>query len=75
MNGQRLLMKEKFMKITSITFGLLLAMTTTTSLRAQVSAFTYQGRLNLNGTPATGHYDFMFRLVNDPTNNTRLSES
>src|SRR6266446_1134299 len=37
---------------------------------AQGSAFTYQGRLNLNGAPANGYYDFMFRLLNDPTNGT-----
>ncbi len=56
------------MKSARIVLGLLLAVTTTAPLRAQVSAFTYQGRLNLNGTPANGHYDFMFRLLNDPTN-------
>lgn len=37
-----------------------------TESRAQVSAFTYQGRLNANGGPATGVYDFMFRLMTDP---------
>jgi hypothetical protein len=56
------------MKITQILAGLLLATTAATPLRAQVSAFTYQGRLNLNGAPANGYYDFMFRLLNDPTN-------
>ena len=56
------------MKITRITLGLLLAVTAAAPLHAQVSAFTYQGRLNLNGAPANGHYDFMFRLLNDPTN-------
>jgi hypothetical protein len=55
------------MKRTQITLGLLLILTAA-PLRAQVSAFTYQGRLNLNGAPANGHYDFMFRLLNDPTN-------
>jgi hypothetical protein len=37
---------------------------------AQSAAFTYQGRLEFNGTPATGLYDFMFRLMNAPTNGT-----
>src|SRR6266581_1722171 len=37
---------------------------------AQGSAFTYQGRLNLNGAQANGYYDFMFRLLDDPTNGT-----
>ncbi len=30
------------------------------SARAQGTAFTYQGRLNLNGTPANGSYDVRF---------------
>jgi len=57
------------MKRIQITLCLLLAITVATPLRAQVSsAFTYQGRLDLNGAPANGHYDFMFRLLNEPTN-------
>jgi trimeric autotransporter adhesin len=40
-----------------------------TAALAQTSVFTYQGRLNdKNGAPANGSYDFMFRLLNDPTN-------
>lgn len=57
MNGQPSRPKGQFMKITQITVGLLLAMTTAAPLRAQISAFTYQGRLNLNGAPADGIYD------------------
>ena len=38
-------------------------MTAVTSLRAQISVFTYQGRLDLNGAPVNGRYDFMFRLT------------
>ncbi|MDB6111623.1 MAG: hypothetical protein JWR69_3373 [Pedosphaera sp.] len=34
----------------------------TTSLYAQTSAFTYQGRLNDQGAPATGSYDLQFGL-------------
>src|SRR4051794_17165460 len=37
---------------------------------AQISAFTYQGKLDVNGAPANGHYDFNFRLLDDPTNGT-----
>jgi len=29
---------------------------------AQSTAFTYQGRLNIGGSPANGNYDFMFTL-------------
>jgi hypothetical protein len=39
-----------------------------TSGFAQISAFTYQGQLNVGGVPANGLYDFNFRLLNDPTN-------
>ncbi len=56
------------MKRITLTFTLFLAMAVATPLHAQVSAFTYQGRLDLNGAPANGYYDFMFRLLNDPTN-------
>jgi hypothetical protein len=38
--------------------------------RAQGTAFTYQGQLNDNGAPATGIYDFQFRLALDPLGNT-----
>lgn len=36
------------------------------SLFAQGTAFTYQGRLNNNGSPVNGNYDFLFALYNDP---------
>jgi trimeric autotransporter adhesin len=36
---------------------------------AQGTAFTYQGRLNGNGSPASGTYDFRFRLATDPLAN------
>src|SRR5262245_16110378 len=36
---------------------------------AQGTAFTYQGRLNLNGSPANGTYEFRYELHNDPTTN------
>lgn len=44
-----------------------------TPLRAQTSAFTYQGSLRQDGQPATGIYDFMFRLLDAPTNGTSAS--
>lgn len=56
------------MKRITLTFTLFLVSVAATLLHAQISAFTYQGRLELNGTPANGSYDFMFRLLNDPTN-------
>lgn len=43
-----------------------------TSLWAQSSAFTYQGRLNANGNLANGTYDFRFRLAADAAGNSFL---
>ena len=43
----------------------------TQPLHAQGTAFTYQGRLNNNGSPATGSYDLIFTLydANQPGGN------
>jgi hypothetical protein len=41
-----------------------------TSLFAQTTAFTYQGRLNSSGAPANGNYDFTFSLYNNAATNT-----
>ena len=47
-------------------FSLLLSvcvlLLTINSAPAQTSAFTYQGKLADNGNPATGNYDFEFKL-------------
>ena len=44
---------------------------TSQPLLAQGTAFTYQGRLNNNSSPATGSYDLKFTLydANQPVNN------
>jgi hypothetical protein len=42
---------------------------------AQVTAFTYQGRLNNGGSPASGLYDFRFKLYVDPYGNTQVGSS
>jgi hypothetical protein len=34
------------------------------TLRAQGTGFTYQGRLNVNGSPVSGNYDLSFNLYN-----------
>src|SRR5205807_10428392 len=39
------------------------------TVQAQGTAFTYQGRLNDTGSPANGSYDFPFRLASDPLGN------
>ena len=54
------------MKTTVKLLALALILSTLNSLLptlfAQGTAFTYQGRLNLNGTPASGSYDLTFAL-------------
>ena len=42
---------------------------------AQGTAFTYQGRLNAAGSPASGTYDFRFKLYYDPLGNTQAGNS
>lgn len=39
---------------------------------AQTSSFTYQGKLTEGGTPATGPYDFVFRLYDAPSGGTQI---
>ena len=39
---------------------------------AQGTAFTYQGRLNTAGSPATGLFDFQFALSNAPSGGSQL---
>ena len=60
--------------LTSLVFGLLLCLFANESL-AQGSAFTYQGRLNNSSTPATGSYDFRFRLASDSLGNTYVGSA
>lgn len=45
---------------------LLLATINSPTAFAQGTAFTYQGQLNLNGSPANGLYDFTFSLSSNP---------
>jgi hypothetical protein len=60
-------MKHKFPGF--LAFTLLAAFHTQLSTaHAQGTTFTYQGRLDVNGTPANGVYDFSFRAFNALTN-------
>lgn len=52
---------------------LLLGLVLTTKVSAQGTAFSYQGRLGDNGSPATGIYDFQFGIFNAVTNGSRVS--
>ncbi len=51
----------------SHTLLLLTIIGTGSSLFAQTNAFTYQGRLDMDGTPANGAYDLTFTLYNTNT--------
>jgi hypothetical protein len=57
-------MKLSWGRATVLTAALALFLGTHNGLQAQGTAFTYQGRLNLNGSPAAGIYDFQFILFN-----------
>src|SRR5580765_3407059 len=43
--------------------------------RAQGTAFTYQGRLNDNGSLANGDYDLKFSLFDDPSAGSQVGDS
>ena len=61
-------------KTTQVMTGLLLLAVFNLPFSAvfgQGTAFTYQGRLNNNGSPANGLYDFRFKLYFDPLGNTQ----
>jgi hypothetical protein len=45
------------------------------TLQAQSTAFTYQGKLNDNGTPASGIYDLRFTIYDAITNGNLISIS
>jgi hypothetical protein len=47
-------------------FLVLVLWNTTLAAYAQGTAFTYQGRLNQNGSPANGVFDFKFALASGP---------
>ena len=42
------------------------------TLHAQGTAFTYQGRLNAGGNPVSGVYDFSFALFNASTGGSQV---
>src|SRR5215213_4349080 len=59
------------MKVRIIFLNIVIACLVTT-LSAQTSAFTYQGRLDNSGLPANGVYDFEFGLYSSPNFNILL---
>jgi hypothetical protein len=55
-----------------VLLGGVLAFFSVEPLFAQGTAFTYQGRLNAGGTPASGNYDLTFSLFNTNATGTPL---
>src|SRR5437879_13334812 len=63
-------------KLPSILAGLALFSTLNSQLStalAQGTAFTYQGRLNIGGSPADGNYDFRFAVFNVESGSVQIS--
>ena len=65
-------MRNKFTVHTSTVLLWLSTFICQLSTFAQGTAFTYQGRLNVNGSPANGTYDFRFRLSSDSQGNNYI---
>ena len=60
------------MKIQTAIIFLIVALAMTTSVFAQSSAFSYQGKLNDGGATATGSFQFQFKLFDAPTGGTQV---
>jgi hypothetical protein len=58
-----------------ILIGLAVAAGLCTDVHGQGTAFTYQGRLNSSGNPASGSYDFRFKLFVDSFGNTQAGST
>lgn len=68
-------MPRTAMKIRIVTAGLSTALCFVCSVQAiggQSNAFTYQGKLTDRGSPATNHYDFLFKLFDVPSGGTQI---
>ena len=64
-------MKSK--RLTHHLLPALLGVAFTLTLHAQTSAFTYQGRLTDNGSPASGIYDLRFSIYDADTGGTEVA--
>jgi len=65
--------KMKLTGLFLLTLGILNSQLSTA--HAQGTAFTYQGRLNSGGSPASGVYDYRFKLYSDALGNTQVGSS
>lgn len=60
------------MHVRSLALACLLAAGASSWAASLGSAFTYQGNLNFNGSPASGNFDFQFALYTAATGNTAV---
>jgi hypothetical protein len=67
-------MKNKLFAVLALTLVCAINSPLTTA-SAQGTAFTYQGRLNNGGAPASGLYDYRFKLYADPLGNTQVGSA
>ena len=58
-----------------ILIGFAVVLTLGGGVYAQGTGFTYQGRLNNSGNPASGNYDFRFKLFVDSFGNTQAGST
>lgn len=61
------------LKFTFLLLSAVLAFFPAKAIFAQGTAFTYQGRLNDNGNPATGKYDFQFAIYDSSSGGTLIA--
>jgi formylglycine-generating enzyme required for sulfatase activity len=66
---------EKMFRYTSTLLLLATLISQASTAAAQGTAFTYQGQLQNNGSPANGLYDCRFKLYSDPFGNTQVGSS
>jgi len=62
----------KNLVLNSVVVGLMVLISTLAAASDQGTAFTYQGRLVVGGSPANGTYDFQFTLYNADNGGTNL---
>ena len=58
-----------------ILIGVAVVLSLDRGVYGQGSGFTYQGRLNSGGNPASGNYDFRFKLFVDSYGNTQAGST
>lgn len=55
-------MNHRLVRFAESTLLMVALLFSASAIQAQTTQFTYQGRLNDNGLPATASYDFQFKL-------------